>query len=153
MRLSELLRLKWEDVDTRLGVLTLRETKAGKIQRVPRNVAAKEALRKLRTQTTGNHVCPDHGDRRRRWWDEVRLDAKVTDFHWHDLRHTFASRLVMNGVDILTVNKLLRHATLGVTMRYAHLAPSHFHEAVAKLDPKSVQEVYSSETAQPVIIN
>jgi|SRR5690242_7247221 len=151
LRLSEMCRLTWQDVDLRLNVLTLRETKSGKIQRVPLNAAAKEALRNLRAQTTGVHVCPDHGDRRRRWWDEIRLDAKTVDFHWHDLRHTFASRLVMAGVDILTVNKLLRHATLGVTMRYAHLAPNHLHDAVARLD-RSVQKVYSGETRVPAMI-
>jgi integrase len=86
------------------------------------------------------HVCPAHDDRRRRWWDEVREDAGTVDFHWHDLRHTFASRLVMNGVDILTVNKLLRHShkTLQVTMRYAHLADTRLHKAVAKLEGGSV---------------
>ncbi|HYL63239.1 MAG TPA: tyrosine-type recombinase/integrase [Candidatus Methylomirabilis sp.] len=69
--------------------------------------------------------------------------AKIEDFHWHDLRHTFASRLVMSGVDIFTVNRLMRHKSLQVTMRYAHLADTHLATAVGKLIPS----VTPSDTA------
>ena len=55
------------------------------------------------------------------------------NFHWHDLRHTFASRLVMAGVDIRTVQELMGHKTIQVTLRYAHLAPQHQLEAVQRL--------------------
>jgi integrase len=60
--------------------------------------------------------------------------AGIKDFHFHDLRHTFASHLVMAGVDITTVSKLLGHKSLTMTLRYAHLAPSHLAEGVKKLD-------------------
>ena len=68
----------------------------------------------------------------------VKLDEKTRRvaqaFHWHDLRHTFASRLVMGGVDILTVKELMRHKTLVVTLRYAHLAPEHLSEALDNVE-------------------
>src|SRR5262249_7071879 len=58
--------------------------------------------------------------------------AGITDFRWHDLRHTFASQLVMAGVDIRTVQELLGHKTLAMTMRYSHLAPAHKAAGVEK---------------------
>jgi site-specific recombinase XerD len=56
------------------------------------------------------------------------------DFHFHDIRHTFASHLVMSGVDITTVSRLLGHKSLSMTLRYSHLAPSHMVKAVDMLD-------------------
>jgi site-specific recombinase XerD len=60
--------------------------------------------------------------------------AGIRDFHFHSLRHTFASHLVMAGVDITTVKELLGHKTLTMTLRYAHFAPAHKIKAVGILD-------------------
>ncbi len=60
-------------------------------------------------------------------------EAKISNFRWHDLRHTFASRLIRAGVDLRTVQELMRHKTIKMTLRYTHLSPTHTLEAVNKL--------------------
>ena len=67
-------------------------------------------------------------------FESTVLPARVQDLRFHDLRHTFASHLVMNGVDIKTVQVLLGHGTLTMTMRYSHLAPDHRTRAINTLD-------------------
>jgi hypothetical protein len=72
-----------------------------------------------------------------RWFEKCAYEAKIADFRWHDLRHTFASRLAMAGVSLRTLAELLGHKTLVMTlvmvMRYAHLAPAHLREAVERM--------------------
>ena len=113
--------------------------KSGKTRYVPLNDEAVRILKTWRTSdvTPTGYVFPGAGGERlidvKTAWKPLLRVAGVTGFRFHDLRHTFASRLVMAGVDLNTVRELLGHADLKMTLRYAHLAPEHKAAAVAKL--------------------
>lgn len=140
MRWGEQYHLLWQDVDLIRNVIKIVQPKAGKDQYVPINAAARRALARLKSLAGKSKlVCPANDyDKHRDWWCKVLEAAKINDFHWHDLRHTFASRLVMRGADIYTVCRLMRHKNIQVTMRYAHLADQRLAEAVSLLEGAGV---------------
>ena len=133
LRLSEQYKAPWTNVDFERRVLTVPLDKGGQTSHAPLNEAAMRALLDLNRQHGhGKLVC---GGRRspRSWFEAAAEGAKIKDFTWHCLRHTFASRLVMTGADLRTVAELLRDKTLAMVMRYAHLAPDHKLAAVERM--------------------
>lgn len=151
LRQGELLKLKWENVDFEQAVLTIigSTTKTGKTRHVPLNEEALFVLRAWKSQpgnkSLAGHVFPsidgapmtEIGGS----WAWLLKRARISKFRWHDLRHTFASKLVMAGENLNTVRELLGHADYKMTLRYAHLAPEHKAAAVAKLCPPATQTV------------
>ena len=140
IRQGELFALEWTDVDLARAMLAVRarSAKSGRVRYVPLNDEALEALRRWKLQCgTKTLVFESKGglpfNNVKKAWGRVLVDAKIEGFRWHDLRHHFASRLVMEGVDLNTVRELLGHADIKMTLRYAHLAPEHKAAAVAKL--------------------
>jgi site-specific recombinase XerD len=138
MRRNEQYCLRWDAVNLRLGIINVVDSKNGQRRSIPANRSAVKALRSLLKRKDGSgYVVPGTEKNRTRAWDRWFEDAvkmaEVTDFHWHDLRHTFASRLIMGGVDLRSVGELLGHKTLVMVMRYSHLAPGHLRDAVNRL--------------------
>jgi site-specific recombinase XerD len=157
MRWSEQYSLMWSQVNLKLNEITLLHTKSGRKQYVRVSKAAHTALEKLRVITrNSDYVCPNNDHRTfRLWWEEVLKASKVVNFHWHDLRHTFASRLVMAGTDIYTVSKLLRHGNVATSQRYAHLTDTHLQQAVERLTGVTPSVTVPQNTTQrvPQIVN
>lgn len=94
--------------------------------------------------------CQPYDDVKRSFQTALKRSG-IVDFRFHDLRHTFASHLVMAGVDVTTVKERLGHKTLTMTLRYAHLAPAHKVKAVDLLDSAlnskpTIQKLYNPKT-------
>lgn len=136
LRRGELLSLRWADVDLGSKLLTVRADKAksGKQRHVPLNAEAHAVLQAWKQQADGDAQVFQPADVKTAW--ASLLDrAGVAGFRFHDLRHTFASKLVTKGVDLNTVRELLGHGDIKMTLRYAHLAPAHLAAAVERLSP------------------
>jgi integrase len=142
MRRGELFGLKWADVDLQQHVLTLRAatTKGQRVRRIPMNsevLSVLEQWRKQNPKAEGLVFPGDEGARMtniNKSWASLTTTAKLGDLRFHDLRHHFASRLVMAGADLYVVKELLGHQDFAMTQRYAHLAPEHKAAAVALLN-------------------
>jgi integrase len=137
LRRGEQWWLRWKDVDIERGILTVKG-KTGR-RHVEANDTAIGALKRLQRYSGDNEfVSPDNDGTKqrdwRRWFEDAVKEANIPDFHFHDNRHTFASRLVMAGVDLKTVQELLGHKSIVQTMRYAHLSGDHRRAAVAKMN-------------------
>ncbi|MBN8224690.1 MAG: site-specific integrase [Xanthomonadales bacterium] len=142
LRRGELTSLMWFDINEAHKMLTVRSSnaKSGKARHVPLN---KEAIRVLANMQMGRET-PAPSEKLfdvhsiKTGWKAVAEAAKLKDFRFHDLRHHFASSLVMGGIDLNTVRELLGHSSPVMTLRYAHLAPDHLADAVSVLDKKRV---------------
>ena len=146
LRVSEQMSLRWDDIDLRNRQITLRETKSGETQFQPMNSIAFEAFRRLKLMPT--HISGEvfhwinqfKGYKKTRsyynlnyYWKSYCKMAGIKKCRWHDLRHSFASRMVIDGENIVQVQKLMRHADITTTMRYIHLAPKNQQEALSRL--------------------
>jgi integrase len=142
----ELFRLTWDKVDLQHNILTVQGKQAANSSEssrrfVPINEFAHRAFEELHRRSAGSeYVCPgdhpvDDGNQQdwRSWFEGAVKRAGVVNFRFHDLRHTFASRLVMEGVPLSAVQELLGHRSIVTTQRYAHLAPDHQKANVGKL--------------------
>lgn len=134
-RKSEIVTLRWRDLDG--DTLHLSDGKTG-ARRVFLNAPARAILRR-QPSAEGAFVFPSPFDEERalssnlRLWNRVRELAGLEDVRLHDLRHTFASHAVMNGVPLPVVSRLLGHRDVRMTLRYAHLADKELEVAAERV--------------------
>lgn len=142
MRKGEILGLKWRDVDIQRKTIHLSDTKNGEKRDVPMNdIVTKTIIAVPKHRDSAYIFCNQkgepYGDIKKSFLTAIKK-SDIVDFHFHDLRHTFASQLVMAGVDLNTVRDLLGHKSLEMTLRYSHLSPEHKQRAVDVLGQRMV---------------
>ena len=139
-RSAELLSLMWKDVDFRRNLITVQAAyaKNGENRSVPMNTVLTTMLTAVRmSKVAGPVFCNRQRTPYRSFrtaFERAVRKAGLEDFTFHDLRHTFASRLVMAGVDLPTVQALMGHKDISMTLRYTHLSSDHKQRAVMALE-------------------
>ncbi|MDP2784998.1 MAG: site-specific integrase [Sulfurimicrobium sp.] len=141
-RQAEVMTLRWGQIDFRRQVITLSKTKNGETRSIPLVGEAFTLLQeraKVRSLTDDRIFPPTSRAKKsecldlRAPWEDALKTAAITDFHWHDLRHTSASHLAMSGVSLVEIAKVLGHRTLAMVARYAHLSDEHIVSTGEKL--------------------
>ena len=134
----ELLNLTWHDVDLKRGTITIHETKNGERRTLPLTGIALELLRQQIRRIDTSFVFPSPDGKKpldiRSAWDTALRRAEIPDFRFHDLRHSAASYLAMNGASLMEIAEILGHKTLAMVKRYAHLSESHTRSVVARMN-------------------
>ena len=159
LRLTNLCELRWSDVDLSAGIIKIaaEQMKNQKYLGIPINDEAYRVLREAaKVRGSSDRVFHDNGKpllaRRvqRAFTKAVKL-AKITNFHFHDLRHTFASYLRQMGIDLDTIRELLGHRDPRMTMRYAHLNIDNLKKAVSKVTITNLSQSYVISGADQVV--
>ena len=156
LRREEQFSLEWSNIDLKNKILTIPRSKHGDTRHVPLSDEAIEILKAIRTET--RVMCPwcfpslnplTHIDAQN-FYKRVYLpaleNAGIKGIVWHTLRHTCASRLVMAGVDIRTVQEIMGHKTLTMTMRYSHLSGGHLNQAINRISKGEISERTDTKT-------
>lgn len=135
LRKTEQLSLTWEDIDFQKGSIRVRRSKSGRSRYVPMRPIVIETLKSIPRMIDNPFVFYGHkrGERLKdvpKEWESWLEIAGIENFRWHDLRHTFASRLVSSGVSLYAVQAFLGHSSIKLTERYSHLAQEDLQHAI-----------------------
>jgi integrase len=150
MRRGEIFGLTWDRVDLKNRIILLDKTKNGERREVPINDNLYEILNSIVRRLDVPYVFFNPKtlkpyDNLKRSFATALSKSHILDFRFHDLRHTFASQLIMKGVDLVTVKELLGHKDIKMTLRYSHLSHAHIKNAVNVLNKKSYLFLTSKE--------
>ena len=141
-RKMESLGLYWRDVDFQRQTITLHDTKNGERRILPLTGHALKLIEKLyeARRMDSDFVFPSRNGKKpfdlRRSWVAAMKKADISDFHWHDLRHSTASYLAMNGATLAEIAEVLGHKTLSMVKRYAHLSDAHTAGVISRMNDK-----------------
>jgi integrase len=155
LRRGSLFNLQWDQIDFANRVMRIPRTKSGRPLSLPLNATALKTLKALDEAKTPEspYVFPHKSgpnagepvqDIKNGFHAALEL-AEIDDFTWHDLRHTFASWLMMRGALLRSVAELLGHQSLKMTVRYAHLSPAFLSAEISLLDPPPTTPPQSSD--------
>ena len=137
MRKSEILNLQWQNIDFKQGFIELLKTKSGKSRKIPISKLLKKTLKQINVTSNYVFVNPKTNEPYidlKKSFHSVLDKAKITNFRFHDLRHTVATRLVEKGIDLTVVQEILGHSKLTTTQRYAHPVPQRKLDAIEVLN-------------------
>jgi integrase len=133
LRKSEILNLKWNNIDFKNKMIIVDKTKTNERRIIPMNNAICKELQDISRNRNGDAIFAQEKINLRKNFEAALKRADIDDFRFHDLRHTFASYLVMSGASLIAVQQLLGHKEIRMTMRYSHLSQDHLQDAVNKL--------------------
>jgi integrase len=146
LRKTELLELEWDRVDLSRGIIRLEKTKSGKRREVPMRQRVYDVLA-ARAGDRKGRVWPA-GDIRSAFETAVEAAQLEKPFTFHGCRHHFASWFVMRGGSLVALQQILGHATLAMTMKYAHVGAGHLRDEVARTERPAASSMFDSkETA------
>ena len=132
MRRSEILNLEWQDIDFTSDTIQIMKSKSGKMRKIPIMPKLRQILIDLPAKPSGNVFNMPNITLRRHF--ALALEAsRIHYFRFHDLRHTFASHFAMTTQDLPTLQQILGHASIQMTLRYAHLSDKHISEKMTLL--------------------
>ena len=140
MRRGEIINLKWDDINTKDSYLILHETKNGERRRIPLTSHALECIKEMDKVRRIDTPLLFPSDRKKvqsyfwKHWLKALKEAGIEDFRFHDLRHTTASYLAMNGASIAEIAEVLGHKTLQMVKRYSHLSEGHTSKVVESMN-------------------
>jgi len=138
MRSGEIRSLQWRDLDFGSGFIVIRDSKNGESRHVPLDSTLTDLLADYPRMAGSDYVFPNAQGGRLGWiqhgFRNARERAGLSDLHFHDLRHTFASQWMMHGGDLYALKELLGHKSIAMTQRYAHLSPAYKQAMVRQIE-------------------
>jgi integrase len=157
MRRGEILNLRWDDVYFKEGYIIVRDSKNYESRIITLHPVLKNVLLSLKGNSRSEYVFEGRKTIKRAWENALRKSG-IAHCRFHDLRHTFATRLVMNGVDLVTLQELMGHKDINMTKRYSHPTPEHKKQAVERLNLGAMDtyldtKAISRENSDEVYIN